>query len=107
MHPKICNFASEWFYKGRLKTGIDKNERIMIKGIKWPNIECPVLFVKYNGFEESKLSSNRASMSKIVVTEQQEMSFYNRHEIDITLRLLYHTIKSSFQKNKNFKYFKK
>lgn len=80
MHDEISSFASEWFYKGMLKTGVDVRERPMPRGIKWANPKCPVLLAVCPGKDE------------VVKTGQSRRSYRNRTEAKMVMRVLSHVL---------------
>ncbi|GMH35066.1 hypothetical protein BSKO_02934 [Bryopsis sp. KO-2023] len=80
MHPEISAFASQWFYGGKLKTGIDGAHRPVPKGIMWPNPEQPVLLVVCQGKE------------KLVNEMQSAPSYKNEMEAAMALRVLSHVL---------------
>jgi regulator of nonsense transcripts 1 len=51
MHPAIAKFASDEFYRGLVRDGVD-NANPAEKWIPWPNRECPIMFWNVQGDEE-------------------------------------------------------
>lgn len=45
MHPKICEFPSNQFYAGLVKSRVKAVDRPLPKGLQWPNEHVPVVFI--------------------------------------------------------------
>ncbi|PRW21033.1 regulator of nonsense transcripts 1 (RENT1) [Chlorella sorokiniana] len=57
MHPAIAAFPSQHFYKGRVKSGVQPEDRPPVQGVPWPSPECPVLFINVDGREQRTATS--------------------------------------------------
>jgi superfamily I DNA and/or RNA helicase len=53
MHPLIAEFPSREFYQGELLTGITKEDRPIIQGFNWPQLNIPVCFMNVENSHES------------------------------------------------------
>uniref|UniRef100_A0A383VFK2 AAA+ ATPase domain-containing protein n=1 Tax=Tetradesmus obliquus TaxID=3088 RepID=A0A383VFK2_TETOB len=65
MHPALCDFPSQQFYGGLLRSWPQPQDRPLPGGIAWPNPEVPVMFIQCNGPE----SRTQASMG---ISRQRE-----------------------------------
>jgi regulator of nonsense transcripts 1 len=51
MHPALSSFPSARFYGGRLQDGVSPDQRLVPRGIRWPNAGVPLMFVDIAGKE--------------------------------------------------------
>lgn len=62
MHPKISEFISRTFYEGKLKDGVSIKDRTNDRFnsmFKWPNKNCPIIFINVEG--KDKISTSGTS----------------------------------------------
>jgi len=73
MHPAISEFPSKRFYEGKIKNGIQADDRPPATGFLWPDWDNPVAFVPVRGEEsaagdgESKANRDEAALAVEIV----------------------------------------
>ncbi|KAL2630305.1 hypothetical protein R1flu_014991 [Riccia fluitans] len=58
MHPVLAAWPSATFYNNRLKSNVQPSERLIPKGLQWPNKEKPLVFIECAGLEETTALGN-------------------------------------------------
>lgn len=89
-NPKICEFPSQQFYEGKLRTG-PEGRWIVDEPLKiWRNPEIPLLFCHVEGEEETQAVASE---------EGNQQSRRNRAEVDHVVGILFVT--TVFNKSNN------
>jgi regulator of nonsense transcripts 1 len=63
MHPEIARFPSEFFYNGKLLSGVNGTARPRPLGFAWPAVNSPVAFVSVSGQERREAADEGGSIS--------------------------------------------
>lgn len=83
MHPALSSFPSKEFYKGKLRDGIDANDRTLPEvNDMWPSRSKPMIFYDLKGTEERYGQSH---------------SYCNREEAEMIEQILYDLLQRSVQ----------
>lgn len=70
MHPLIAEFPSREFYEGQLLTGIKSEDRPIIKGFNWPNLNIPVCFMNVQNSHESFIGKSYYNLTECEVIKK-------------------------------------
>jgi len=76
-HPKLAEFSAEVFYEGRLRSGIQAQDRLPIAGFGWPRRKVPVAFLESGGHARENTRESADGESK-----------WNKEEADRVIAIL-------------------
>jgi len=83
MHPTICEFPSQTFYKGLLSSHQSTLQRAMPRGVDWVNPKVPVMFLQTGAQEESSDQSKKNSGQAKIVAHLLEKFIRHQQELEV------------------------
>lgn len=89
MHPRIAAFASEHFYDGCIKCGVEAKSRKPPSGFPWPDIDIPIAFIDCHGSEEQYQKQSNALVSSTI----ENGTYLNREQAKLSIFVLKNVLK--------------
>jgi len=80
-HPMLMEFSASCIYQGKLKSGIDGSGRPSVKGVPWPNPECPAAFFECS-VEEHLEGESKANEAEAKVVLKLVQGILDAGELD-------------------------
>jgi len=80
-HPMLMEFSAACIYQGKLKNGIDGSGRPSVKGVPWPNPNCPAAFFEC-GVEEHLEGESKANQAEAKIVMKLVQGVLDAGEID-------------------------